>query len=64
MLDPYTLAQISKISLDQELIEYAYDNDAPSFEITNVVSMTCVDSFITLISDLGLVLIIQNQKLK
>ena len=52
------------ISLEQELIEYAYDNDTPAFEISSVVSMACLDNYLTLTTSNGVLLFIVERKLR
>lgn len=68
MLDARTLALCPNglISLNQELIEYAYDHDYQVTEMTTVVSMTCVDNYLALVTCTGVLMLLslQSRKLK
>lgn len=44
------------------MIEYAYDLDATSYEISNVVSMHFVEKHLALVTSSGVLILIENRK--
>lgn len=61
VLDATTLALKPNgiVSLEQELIEYAYDHDAQAFEIGKVVTLQSVEnSFLALVTEDGYCILI------
>ena len=50
--------------MDQELIEYAYDLNATSYESTQVVSMNYIDNYLALVTSTGVVMLVQDRKVK